>query len=1843
MKERFSRICRTVALVACCSVPAAGQSYTMYTLAGGGLPNQVAASSVGVQYPNAVAADPFGNLYVGTDIGIFKLDTVGILTALVDHGAIALAVDAAGALYYPESCTVRRLLNGVTTTVVGNGTCGYSGENVPAVQAQLGSYLSLSIAPNGDLYIVDIVNARVRRVSGGNISTVAGNGTRVYSGDGSLATNTGFPGLLGVGLDKTGKMYIADGQMEKFFVVSNGLVSTFAGGGGDYGDGVPVRSAKFFLGVHTGVVFDSSNNLYFNDPGSYRVRIISNAGIVNTVAGGNCLSPPSPSPVCDGSLAVAATLYFPYDVAFDSSGSLYIADSKDHRVRRVSQGIIETVVGNGSPSVGDGISAADDSLSDSLNGVATDTSGNVYFSDGNRIRKISDGVISTLAGSKIDYFGSSGDGGPAVQASLNLPQGVALDSAGNIFVADSNNNEIRKISASGSISTVAGNGSNLSSGDGGLATAAGLYNPYGVAVDKLGNLYIVGDSCIRQVSASTGTITTIAGTAGTPDYAGDNGPATAAKLKFPTGVAVDRSFNVYIADTGNNVIRKVSSGTITTIAGNGIAGVAGDGGPATNAQLSSPIGVAVDPSGNIYIADQGNRRVRKISNQVISTIESSVYPGAIGVDASGNVYMTDNVSRKLMVLIPSTTSQPPNLLSLTPSSAPVGASSINLVVTGSGFVSGNTVLWNGSPIPTTFVNSTSLTASVSPALFSATGTSLVSVGSSNNLTFTVTGPAINSLSPSSIGPGAPTFTITVTGLNFVASSKVIFNGVALDTTFNTSTMLTATVPASQVANSGIALVYVTNQNAASNEVVFTIGSPQLGCAANVGTPPLLRFEGEAELLGDFVLNCTSPIGGAVVTTDVTVVGPLASRILNESTNASEALLLIDDPAASQQVLNQNVFQGTAEGPNIVFRAVPITTPKPGGTRKLRIVNLRADAHAFSLGSVSQQAASIGVGLSAVTVTNGVQALGFVQPTEFKAQTVFSANNQRSIRLSYTERFASAFKTRVDPSGQQSTPGTVYNTESGFVNTTLVPGAGVADSGTRLFLQISGVLSGVSAYVSVFPEGSTNAQLISTDSNGAGPISPIAGSSLFGGKYSQVPISSGSGIAVWEVLSANPLAIETLTFDLVLTGVTQSGLGSVVLEGTLAPLSPVNTTSSSAPLPRFAPDSITSFIDLTLLSGSSGTGVGISSRYVSSGKGATATTSGTPPSVQVGNNLPFSFNLLNNGPGPATQVTVSSNLPPGLSFVGGSCTLQGGSCTSTTNADGSITVTGQYSGSLQQGQAPGFSFMATPTQTSSQPLSVMTQLSSSATDSNPDDNTIVTSFTVGNSAPPPVTVQFASSPANIPIVNSSNQPITSVTQSQYTPLPFFSVVSPQAGPSGTQYTFNSWSDGSTSAVRNGVPAPIGGGTFRAFFDTQYQLNVTQSGKGTVSLTPSAGSNYFSIGASVQIQATPAAGYTFAGFSGDVTSTTNPLPVVMPGKALNIQANFASNGTASPVITYDISGDGKQDLAVYYSGTPGYEYSLLSAGNGTFTAVGTSGINPGSGTFDTVLQADFNGDSKSDILFYNTATGALKVGLGDGTGKFTYAPVITISPGYNVLARGDFNKDGKADLLLYRQSDGAASVALSKGDGTFTFIGQTFSAGFTSVAVADYNGDGISDVILYNNQTSPFNAYYLPGDGTGHFGGGTGLFFGGGFAVYPADLNADGKSDFVLYRPSDGTVFVAISNGTSFTYHYLLYSPGFTSFKIGDVSGDGFPDLVLYNSNNAIGYLLFGDGAGNFPTGQSLFFGPGMDFVELRDFNGDGKQDVILYRTADGTSFTGISNGSGFAYTYNYFGPGRIVAR
>ena len=279
-------------------------------------------------------------------------------------------------------------------------------------------------------------------------------------------------------------------------------------------------------------------------------------------------------------------------------------------------GIITTVAGTGeigSPDDGEGEPATAAALYQPL-GVAVDGAGNFFIADrfGRRIRKVDGaGILTTVAGTGARGF--SGDGGPATDAALNSTNGVAVDGAGNLFIADSGNNRIRKVDGAGIITTVAGGGGRGFSGDGGPATAAALRFPLGVAVDGAGNLFIADSSNnrIRKVDGA-GIITTVAGT-GAFGFSGDGGPATDAALGFPEGVAVDGAGNLFIANASSRRIRKVDgAGTITTVAGTGAFGFSGDGGPATAAALASPIGVAVDGAGNLFIADEDNRRIRAV-------------------------------------------------------------------------------------------------------------------------------------------------------------------------------------------------------------------------------------------------------------------------------------------------------------------------------------------------------------------------------------------------------------------------------------------------------------------------------------------------------------------------------------------------------------------------------------------------------------------------------------------------------------------------------------------------------------------------------------------------------------------------------------------------------------------------------------------------------------------------------------------------------------------------------------------------------------------------------------------------------------------------------------------------------------------------------------------------------------------------------------------------------------------------------------------------------------------------------------------------------------------------------
>jgi sugar lactone lactonase YvrE len=324
----------------------------------------------------------------------------------------------------------------------------------------------------------------------------------------------------------------------------------------------------------------------------------------------------------DGTAATSATMNGPQDVALDTFGNVYIADAANHRIRKITAatGIMSTIAGNGTPAyTGDGGAATAASLYAPI-GVAVDAAANVYIVDnGNHcIRKVNavTGIITTVAGSGVAGF--AGDGGLATLAKLYAPYDVTLDTAGNLYIADVSNNRIRKVNAkTGIISTVAGTGAAGFSGDGGLAMSAKLYQPFSVVVDFAGNMFITDsyNHRIRKVSVSTGIITTIAGT-GAAAYAGDGGAASSAQFNTPYSLALDAAGNVYVSDFNNNRIRKiaVSTGMITTVVGNGIAGFSGDGGLATAAKLSYPKGIFVDKVNNIFIADELNQRIRFVCN-----------------------------------------------------------------------------------------------------------------------------------------------------------------------------------------------------------------------------------------------------------------------------------------------------------------------------------------------------------------------------------------------------------------------------------------------------------------------------------------------------------------------------------------------------------------------------------------------------------------------------------------------------------------------------------------------------------------------------------------------------------------------------------------------------------------------------------------------------------------------------------------------------------------------------------------------------------------------------------------------------------------------------------------------------------------------------------------------------------------------------------------------------------------------------------------------------------------------------------------------------------------------------
>ena len=549
-----------------------------------------------------------------------------------------IAIDPSGSIYFGNSGWVasqaifKLSADGMIVRIAGTGRRGFSGDGGTALNAQFSGPGPVAIDKNRNLYIADVSNGRIRRVApDGIITTVAGiSQFEGFGGDGGPAVEAALSGADGLATDNAGNLYIADSGNHRIReITTDGIIRTIAGNGlaGNSGDGGPATQASIGLNPQSirAVKVDAGGIVWIAVDNV--VRRISPDGIITTVAGNGAEGYSG-----DGGPALDAALDNPADIVVDNSGVLYIAVGS--RIRRVSRGgIIETVVGNGTIGFSGDNSLATNAEISFPQGLALDPAGNLVIADtfNNRLRKLSPGgIISTIAGNGATSY--PGDGGPATSAQLDGPAFVAADRSGNVFISDYMGQKVLKVSPDGTITTIAGVGGALvfhAVIEGEPAVDAQLGRVAGVVPDNDGNLFVADsdNSCVWKITAN-GLINRFAGN-GNQIYAGDGGPAVQASFVTPWGLAIDQAGNLYIADENDNRVRRVSiNGIISTVAGNGIYAFSGDAGRALDASLKSPQTVAVDKNGDIYIADNGNLRVRKVSaNGTITTVVGDGTPG----------------------------------------------------------------------------------------------------------------------------------------------------------------------------------------------------------------------------------------------------------------------------------------------------------------------------------------------------------------------------------------------------------------------------------------------------------------------------------------------------------------------------------------------------------------------------------------------------------------------------------------------------------------------------------------------------------------------------------------------------------------------------------------------------------------------------------------------------------------------------------------------------------------------------------------------------------------------------------------------------------------------------------------------------------------------------------------------------------------------------------------------------------------------------------------------------------------------------------------------------------------
>ncbi|MFN0102864.1 MAG: BACON domain-containing protein [Bryobacteraceae bacterium] len=722
------------------------------------------------------------------------------------NGPVGVVFDAAGNLYIADAGNyrVRRVTPaGVISTVAGNGSGTHRGDGGAATSAGLYP-LAIAVDSSNAILIADSTNFRVRKVDAdGTISTIAGVGTREFSGEGRQAREASLTPTA-IHVDREGRILIADTENYRVYRIgTDGILRTLAGSGqsGLSGDGGPAIAAttKAIFALTT----DAEGNVLLADTNNYRIRRITPAGIISTIAGGGT-KPVTTAPVS----ALTADIGFPNSVAVDPLGRIYIADVESQIILLLSAdgSVVSRIAGNGQfKSVKPGTPAPLVNMTEP-SGVAIGADGSVYYVElqGHRVAKIDPrGGVTVIAGNGVGSC--CADSGPAIDGLVSNPNSLAFAPDGALIVVDGGSQKIRRI-FQGTITSIAGTAFTTgSSGDGGPATQALLHNPWGIAIDPAGNIFFInrGNHSVRRIDTK-GVITTVAGN-GRAGFSGDGGPATAASLNFPFALAMHANGDLLIADYLNNRIRAVSpAGIIRTWAGNGNFAYDGDGGPAARAGLDGPYALAVDSRGNVYTSHD-NSVIRRINAEgIISTVAGLFsyngfsgdggaapsaalnYPYSLAVDPAGSLYVADSSNNRIRVIrnLSLTTTVSPSSISLNAAAGSAGGLSAQLTVASS---------VNGVPF-------------TSPVTYGQTAGNWLTVATSNTnapATLTLTANA------SALAPGRYTATINVV-TNPAGSSNPV------------SVVLTVEEVAAKLTLSAQSLSFSRNEGTAADVKTFEI-------------------------------------------------------------------------------------------------------------------------------------------------------------------------------------------------------------------------------------------------------------------------------------------------------------------------------------------------------------------------------------------------------------------------------------------------------------------------------------------------------------------------------------------------------------------------------------------------------------------------------------------------------------------------------------------------------------------------------------------------------------------------------------------------------------------------------------------------------------------------------------------------------------------------------------------------------------------------------------------------------------------------------------------------------------